>query len=383
MAASALKMVEPEIAPALRATVERDALSAALRRCADVFERRVGNIPILGHVRLTADSDGLTVAACDTLRSLKVSISADVAEGGDVCLPGQAIRQIVDGWPKQAQVAIRAEPDGKRCAVSSGRSRYQLASLDPATFPEIGAVSQGAARFDLPGAALSDVIGRLSWAMYDSDVIGHLRGIHCDLHGDTLAFAATDGKALAVFELIRPDRLAALSGIIIPADATAIIGRLAGDAESVALATDGRKLSAFTNGVEFVTRLAEGQFPDYRRSMPPPCETRAATVDRADLIGALARLSSLNDAFFKLSTSERGLTVANHMSQSGDGVEEVEAETAGDIWLSAPRRWFEPALKAFSGEHVTISQAEIGAKIRISGTGDDAGLTVTLMPARA
>jgi DNA polymerase-3 subunit beta len=198
----------------------------------------------------------------------------------------------VDGWWGGSAVTLRAEANG-RVAVTSGRSRYKLASLDAVDFPYLGGVGAEATSFMLPGA-LARALGRASWAASDDESRFYLAGVYLHTDGDNLMLVATDGKAMSVQAMARPEHMLDLAGVIIPSSAFPILTKLA-EAGDVTLALDLGKLSASAGDVRFVTKLVEGTFPDYRRVMPEPSPERSATVDRGGLLAALRRLEAVSD----------------------------------------------------------------------------------------
>jgi DNA polymerase-3 subunit beta len=231
---------------------------------------------------------------------------------------------------------------------------------------------------------LARALGRASWAASDDESRFYLSGVYLHTDGDNLIFVATDGKAMSVQTMARPEHMLDVEGVIIPSSAFPILTKLA-DAGDIALALDLGKLSASAGDVRFVTKLVEGTYPDYRRVMPEPSPERSATVDRGGLLAALRRLEAVSDAGdgrVTLTAADGGLMVANWRSPDSEGIEEVEAECVGDLAYTINRRWLVPALGAFEGDHVLIEQRSKNDPVRITGAADaDAGLTIVVMPA--
>jgi DNA polymerase III subunit beta len=366
-------------AAGLNLSIKASTLAEALKRAAGVVDQKA-NIPILRHVRLTADGGGLTVRACDTNRELAVTVEASVEASGDLCLPAAALKGLMDGWWDGSAVTLRAEENG-RVAVASGRSRYKLANLDAADFPYLDAARDGVS-FTLPGASLARALGRASWAASDDESRFYLAGVYLHADGDNLMLVATDGKAMSVQAMDRPEHMADLAGVIIPNNALPILTKLA-EASDVTLTLDPGKLSASAGDVQFVTKLVDGTFPDYRRVLPESSPERSTTVDRVGLLAALRRLEAVSDdGKVNLTGSPAGLTVANWRSPDSEGVEDVEAEAVGELACTINRRWLAPALASFEGDHVLIEQRGNGDPVRITSTAEaDAGFTVIVMPA--
>lgn len=378
MMTAAARNPKPE-SSGLDLSIKASLLADALKRAVSIVDHKA-NIPILRHVRLTASDGDLTVRACDTNRQLAVTVEASVDAPGDLCLPAAALKGVVDGWWGGSAVTLRAEANG-RVAVTSGRSRYKLASLDVSDFPYLKGIDAGVS-FTLPGEDLTRALGRASWAASDDESRYYLAGVYLHTDGDRLVLVATDGKAMSVQALARPEWMPDLPGIIIPSSAFPILSKLA-DGGDVTLALDLGKLSASAGDVRFTTKLVEGTYPDYRRAMPEPSPERSVTADRAGMLAALKRLETVSDdGRVTLTAADDGLTVTNWRSPDSEGIEEVEAECVGDLACTINRRWLVPALGAFEGDHVLIEQGSKNDPVRITGAAEaDAGLTIVVMPA--
>ncbi|MGQ4809155.1 Beta sliding clamp [Candidatus Entotheonellaceae bacterium PAL068K] len=181
---------------------------------------------------------------------------------------------------------------------------------------------------------------------------------------------ATDGHRLAHIE--RPVSVGrAPRSVIVPRKALIEVSRLAsppgpaadrdGSAwELTFLAAeqgDIRHLAFGKGRALLVTRLIEGQFPDYT-AVVPETFTRHATVEHSRLLGALRRVSLLSDAKtrpVKIEFEHGRLTLASHTPEMGEAIEQIPAEYHSDpMVMGFNARYLIEALGAMDGEQIVF-----------------------------
>jgi DNA polymerase-3 subunit beta len=86
------------------------------------------------------------------------------------------------------------------------------------------------------------------------------------------------------------------------------------------------------DGMEFVTKLVEGKFPDYNRVIPKN-HKNTVTLGRAPLLACLQRTAILTSEKFKgvrLNLEPGLLRVASNNAEQEEAVDELEIDYSGD-----------------------------------------------------
>ena len=124
-----------------------------------------------------------------------------------------------------------------------------------------------------------------------------LTGVRIEIAGEKITLASTDRYRLAVRELVwRPEDPEVTGTALIPARTLADAAKAlaaAGAETSVAIGSgpSGEALAGFSCGARHsTTRLIDGQFPDYRRLLPPTSPL-SAEVEVSPLVDAARRVS--------------------------------------------------------------------------------------------
>ena len=106
-----------------------------------------------------------------------------------------------------------------------------------------------------------------------------------------------------------------------------------GDEESaIEMRFAGNQAKFSFSGMEFVTKLVEGKFPDYNRVIPKNHKFRL-TLGRAPLLSSLQRAAILTSEKFKAVrlTFEPGLlSIASSNAEQEEAKEEIEIDYGGD-----------------------------------------------------
>src|SRR6476659_9752449 len=121
--------------------VERDVLAEAVTWAARGLPTRPA-VPVLAGVLLEADGAGtLTLSALDNEVSARVSVAADVSEGGTVLVSAQRLADISRNLPgKPVDVAT----DGSKVTVTCGAARFTLLTMPVQDYPALPQMPQAA-----------------------------------------------------------------------------------------------------------------------------------------------------------------------------------------------------------------------------------------------
>jgi DNA polymerase-3 subunit beta len=372
----------------MKLTIPHDALLAPLSALARVVERR-NTIPILSNILLRADASGLGLKATDLDIEATARIACDVAEAGAITVPAHLLHDITRKIPDGAQVTLATEDT--RLILRSGRSRFTMQTLPESDFPDIAA-GEFSHSFALPAKDLRALIGQVDFAICTEEMRYYLNGIY--LHTlekdgeERLRAVATDGYRLARLERPAPEGSGGMPGVIVPRKAVTELGRLARDHEGdVAFDLSAQKIRAsFGEGAAVITsKLIDGTFPDYQRVIPTGND-RSVTLDRAELLAAVDRVSTISSErgrAVKLGLAGNVLTLSVNNPDAGAANEEIAVEHEGaPLEVGFNARYLADILGVLEGgENVLMKLADPGSPA-ILQTSEGADLLIVLVTMR-
>lgn len=359
---------------------ERNDLLAAIERCGAVIEART-TIPILTHLMLQTQGGTLVVTGTDLDCLVRAHAAGQVVAEGATCVGGKHLADILKALPKGAQVKLRLDAENHRLLVQSGKSRFRLAVLPVADFPDIK-MTDAAATFSLPGKKLAAMIGHVVHAISSEETRYYLNGILFQVRDAQLHLVATDGHRLAVSQCDAPEGMADAPDMIVPTKLVRLLLGLS-DAAQIDFSASATKITIDAGGVHVLGKLIDGSYPDWTRVVPAKNDTKV-TVDAAALAESARRVAlicSEKTRVVNVDVSASTILLAAH-ADDGDSAEEVActAPAETDLKLALNARYLADQLALVEGEAV-FAFADATAPILMTSTASPHAKWV-LMPHR-
>jgi DNA polymerase-3 subunit beta len=275
----------------LKIKTTNDKLLGPLQQVTGIVERR-HTLPILSNVLLTAGGGKVDFLATD----LEVQITSTAAlEGnaeGSVTVGARKLYDILRSLPEDAEVSLEAKEN--RMTVKAGKSRFNLQTLAAADFPRMVEAREASKTLTLPQKALKDALGLVQFAMAVQDIRYYLNGVLFSVEKDTLRVVATDGHRLSFASRALDGDHGSVEAIL-PRKTVLELIKLLGDTdEPVALAIGSNQVRFSFGGIEIVSKIVEGKFPDYQKVIPTTHKNRVS-LERSTLVQSLNRAAILSN----------------------------------------------------------------------------------------
>ncbi len=313
-------------------------LRAAMKDMQRIVESR-NTIPILENVLLRSDGNRLSLTATDLDMMAVRDVPVQKAQGLATTVGAKLLGDIAKKLPAEALATLTLS--GGKLVITAARARFTLPTLPVDDFPIMPA-PDGDVGFELCAAAWTLLIDSVRGAMANEEARYYLNGIHLHaLKDGRLSAAATDGHRLAVYRMAMPDGGAALPPIILGRKAVGVVASLlddikppkdGGESPLVSFETDGRKALFDIEGVTLITKLIDGQFPDYTRVIPTGND-KQALFDPAQLAEAADRVAVVSTEKTRAIKAlfERGdmLQLEVTSPENGQAGEDVPIDYAG------------------------------------------------------
>ncbi|MCX6796577.1 MAG: hypothetical protein NTW06_03710, partial [Candidatus Falkowbacteria bacterium] len=147
--------------------------------------------------------------------------------------------------------------------------------------------------------------------------------------------------------------------------------------------TDNQVLFSLGN-TELISRLIEGQYPDYRQIIPSRSET-AATINREELTravkaAALFSKSGINDINLDFPLGKNKIIISSASSQTGENITELDAIVNGkDNGMVINYRYLLDGINSAEGENIKINIIDGNTPCVIKGEKEE-GYIYIIMP---
>lgn len=371
--------------------VERDTLADAVTWVARGLPARPP-VPVLAGVLLTADAEVGTImlSAFDYEVSAKITVPADVEEGGTVLVLGRLLADISRNLPDKP---IDVEVAGNKVEVSCGSSRFSLLQMPVADYPSLPVAPESSGSID--GHAFTQAVSQVSVAADRGDTLPILTGVRLEIEGEKMTLLATDRYRLAMRELTwRPGSTDTSYVGLIPARTLNETARSLGAAASVDLAlgtTDGSDgLIGFEAGSRRTTsRLLDGEYPKVTSIFPTTTDTEAV-ITTASLVEAVKRVSLVaeRNTPVRLRFADGQVTIEAGTGEDAQASEAVSAEITGpEIEIAFNPHFLLDGLGAVGTPFSRLSFTQASRPAVLSGQAEEDGEADTsyryvLMPVR-
>ena len=367
----------------MKFSTNRETLLKAVQLVTGVVERRQ-TLPVLSNLLVDASEAGLSLTGTD----LEVELIACVNEGVEIEQTGRATipaRKLADIWrslPEGASVSVVVE--GDRSIVRSGRSRFSLATLPVAEFPELDAQA-GDIELEVPYASIRRLLDQTSFAMAQQDVRFFLNGMLLEVTERHLRAVATDGHRLAMCTVEGGASGVDRVQVIVPRKGVLELGRLLTDTGEPVLLSLGRNyLRASQGEYTLTTKLVDGKFPDYENVIPKD-NSRFLTGDRETLRQAFLRASILSNEKYRgvrLLLEGEQLTIQANNPEQEEAEEIVTVEYGGgELEIGFNVSYLQDVLNVLETDEVRLSVSDSNTSALIEGLGADDSVYV-VMPMR-
>ena len=355
---------------------------SVLQSVAGIVERR-HTLPILANVLIRKTASSLQFTTSD----LEIQIRTTADLGGDegnftTTVGARKLIDILRTMPADQTVSL--ESSQSKLILKGGKSKFTLQSLPAEDFPLVQESASFGPAFSVPQKTLKNLLEQVSFAMAVHDIRYYLNGILFVAEGKQLSLVATDGHRLA-FVSAMLDVEVPKQEVILPRKTVIELQRLLSDAEGgieMQFANNQAKFSF--DGMEFVTKLVEGKFPDYNRVIPKN-HHNCITLGRQALLSSLQRTAILTSDKFKgvrLNIDPGTLRVASNNAEQEEAVDELDIDYNGDsIEIGFNVTYLIDALTNMSQDMVRLELSDSNSSALLT-IPDNATFKYVVMPMR-
>jgi DNA polymerase-3 subunit beta len=339
-------------------TITKEQIINGLQAVQNVVSTRT-TLPILSNVLMRAEGERLELTATDLDVTISCSVEAKIKKAGSSTVPVKRLFGIVR---ELANAEIELEVDEKNfCTVRSGASFYKINGLGADEFPPMPKFKEEK-KVILSQETIRGMMKKTSFAISSDESRYVLNGIFFSLKDHKLTMVATDGRRLALVdeEVDLADK--SQGEFIIPSKAVNELSRLLAEKGEAEIRYADNQAS-FTlkdekgSSILLITKLIEGNYPNYRQVIPPETKERVA-LGREEFMHALRRaeiMTSEKSNSVKLNFGKNRLEITANSPEVGEAKESLAINYKGKEMAIAfnPKYMIDP-LNALANDEVFL-----------------------------
>lgn len=362
----------------LKFRCERDTLVEALGTAGRAVTTRGGALPVLAGVRMELAGDRLTVTGSDLDLTIIVEVEVAGSEDGVAVLPSKLISDVTRSL-RPGAVDLSIEDDDVR--VVQAPSEFSIRVIPADEFPELSAAEGDAVTLD--ATAFRSAIDQVEKAASSDDARPILTGVLMAAEEEGLRLVSTDSYRLSVRDLKGTSILGEGQKVLVPSRALKELSRAVGEADEITLRLGERDAGFQVGSVTIITRLIEGEFPNYR-GLIPSNHPNSLTVSREVLLEAVRRVRLLaqESTPVRLAMSADGLDLVAVTQDVGQAHESVEAQYNGDdLTVAFNPEYLIDGIEVAPGDEITLETVD-ELKPALLKSAEDPAFLYLLMPVR-
>ncbi|NQT90602.1 MAG: DNA polymerase III subunit beta [Candidatus Omnitrophica bacterium] len=315
----------------MRIKVEKEILLERIQAIAGVVNSK-NTLPILSNILIEAGKDGLKCTTTNLDIGMTTTIPADVLEEGAITTPAKRLTDIIRELP-DATIEISAKKNNM-VVVESGGIVFKVLGVPKEEFPKLPQFTDKE-EMVLEQSMFRKMLGMSSFAMSNDETRYVLNGICLIITKDKIRMVATDGRRLAIVNQKNDTKLKTEKKVIIPTKTVQELARSLQEEGEVSIVFSKNQIMFRANGLVVVSRLIEGEFPNYEQAIPKEIKTKLK-IDAQKLCSAIKRanlLTTVESQAIKLQLSKNSLVVSKSTPEVGEVKEDIEAEYSGEEFV--------------------------------------------------
>jgi len=301
------------------------------------------NLPILNNVMIDVKKEGVKLITTNLEIGITHYIRGKVEEEGSFTVDSKIFSDYINLLPNK-KINLEKIETNLKIECENYKTKIKIEPVeDFPLIPQVEKKNKKSAKINDFRKALAKVV----FATSSSEARIELSGTLFTFNKNKLILAATDSYRLAEKIVdIKQENLEEGTGgqkIIVPAktiqELLRILSGLSEDEEK----GNGKEIEFYVNdsqilftvdGIELVSRLIEGQYPDYKQIIPGSSKT-TATINRSDLVraiktSAIFSKTGINDINLDFPEGKNQVVVSSASGSTGENIVNIEAETKGE-----------------------------------------------------
>lgn len=335
-------------------TVTQENLARALTAVGRVASTKT-QLPILSNILLRTDKNRLLIAATNLEIATTQYIGAKINKPGAITIPARLVSEFISNLPN-GSIELKVVNDNLH--IKSDNYSSIINGIIADDFPELPTINESSSiRYSVKTEDFKQAISQTIITTSNDSTRPVLTGVYWHSFEGQLTLAATDGYRLS--ERILVKTTSDVSAIIPTQTLQEVMRTITDDGEEVDILFDETQVRFRINEAEIISRLIDGNFPDYRQLVPKQSDT-TTIIKKADFVrivkvsGLFARESG-GSVTLTVDDEKKSISIHSIASQLGENTSESAATVIGNGQVTLNSRYLSEALSVIDGDEIEFS----------------------------
>jgi len=288
-------------------------------------------MPILKGLKLEANKEkGIHLMGTNLEIGIENWIPAEIKKEGEIVLPAVQLKNIVRELSDE-KIEFTADLEKYRVEVNCENSDFFINGFNPEEYPELPDVSIPI-ELEMPAGKLKRIIDEVKFSISSDQSQPVLTGILMVIENEKTRMVATNKYRLAYTKVDNENNIEEKLDVIIPGITVKELSNLLPEEGTVKIKVNDNYISFNFNDIMVVSRLIEGDFPNYEQVIPDKRKSRI--IVKKDYLQSAVKRASLiarNDSnIVNLKSMDNKLVIESESSDIGSAHEDVPIQLEGE-----------------------------------------------------
>lgn len=316
------------------------------------------NLPILNNALIKATGSTVNISTTNLELAVSACAQGKIIEEGELTVPAATFYAIINNLNSER---INLESKNNTLEIKTDNYEAVIQGLGSEEFPIIPSIGNTDEFLEINSDILKEALSQVIIATHISELRPEISGVAFDLQGNILKLVATDSFRLAEKIISKNNfnnKFTQGVKVIIPLRTAQEISKILKSNVPVKIFIDANQILFETSEIKLISRLIDGQFPDYDQIIPKSFESEI-TLERDELINAIKLTGLLtsqnNDISIKLNENKKVVEIYSFNQKFGKNHYYLPVKTSGaPAQITFNWRFLLDSLKMLQGGDVVI-----------------------------
>jgi len=341
---------------------------------------RKETLPILSGIYLeTNKNKGLHLMANNLELGIEYWIDAEVEDECAIVLPANNLISLVRELPSE-NIVFNIDMDSFQAEIKCLESEFIIKGFDPEEFPSLPSL-ETSNFMKINGKILKSMIEKVKFSISNNQTQPALTGTLFEINKESMALVATNTYRLACYKVKNKTNLENKHSFIIPGETISNLNSLLTGDEDLEMIFNKNYAKFKFNDIILISRLIEGQFPNYEQVIPDKYNT-SIIADKIKLNNSAKRASLIANVV-NLNIVDESLIIESTESESGHAHEKVDIKIDGpEQNINIDANYLLDVIKVMDEEEINIKLIDSINPLAVKIKNENEDYTYLIMPVR-
>ncbi len=247
------------------------------------------SLPILSHVLIQLEGGELKLKTTDMEIEIHAFRKIQAQEKVSFTIYAKDLIDIIRKLEEKTVIKFNIKKS--KVNIKTNNNSFELNTFNAQDFPKSPKIDDGEI-ININRADLKDLVKKTSFSMGNQDIRAYLNGLYFEINNENVIAVATDGHRLSFGEIKQNNNLEQQKTVIIPKKTVSELNKILkkeGDT-NIDIHLSKNYFYLKTNDTTVISRLIDGNFPNYEQVIPTNYEN-TAIINRKNFLDSLQQAS--------------------------------------------------------------------------------------------